>query len=183
MKKTVQTSLVALATLAACTSAQAQLVMTINTAAKTVSLSGSASGTCAPFGGDYGVAWKLNGTAGDPSQSLGIDSTWYSMSPGSPLADSINVGGGAGGPYSVNLALLADAANQTISGLGVPFSYSGLTSGNQALLESLIGQTMSLDQGSGFGGISVVPEPHEYAAMAALGLIGFAGFRRWRQRA
>jgi hypothetical protein len=28
-----------------------------------------------------------------------------------------------------------------------------------------------------------VPEPHEYALMAGLGLIGFAGFRRWRQRA
>jgi hypothetical protein len=47
----------------------------------------------------------------------------------------------------------------------------------------MIGQTLPLDKGSGFGGISVVPEPHEYALMAALGLIGFAGFRRWRQRA
>jgi hypothetical protein len=38
-------------------------------------------------------------------------------------------------------------------------------------------------QGQTFGGISVVPEPHEYALMAGLGLNRLAGFRRWRQRA
>jgi hypothetical protein len=30
------------------------------------------------------------------------------------------------------------------------------------------------------GTLTIVPEPHEYALMAGLGLAGFAGYRRWR---
>jgi hypothetical protein len=31
-----------------------------------------------------------------------------------------------------------------------------------------------------FDAISVVPEPGEYASLAGLGLLGFAGWRRWK---
>lgn len=188
LKRTRLIGLCAAVALAAGISAQAQLSLVINTGAKTVSLSGSDSGTFALIGAWYEASWKLfPGGFVTSQQNLPVSnagsSTWFSLNPG-------NIGGLLNSAIILNssdssvvLALFADAGAQTVSGLGTPISYSGLSAANQAVFESTIGQTLPLFQGQSFGGISVVPEPHEYALLAGLGLIGFAGFRRWRQRA
>lgn len=194
LKRTGLIGLCAAVALAAGISAQAQLSLVINTAAKTVSLSGSDSGTFVNqiLYLEVGWSWSPGGSGGSPEQvdlSSAGSSTWFSLNPG-PIESSfpsfLNVGGGGNTVVVALLASLAAPAGQTISGLGVPISYAGLSANHQQLLENAIGQTMSLQgfsAGSGFAGITVVPEPHEYALMAGLGLIGFAGFRRWRQRA
>ncbi|MBN8247358.1 MAG: hypothetical protein J0L84_07930 [Verrucomicrobia bacterium] len=182
MKKTILTSFVAFATLAAPISTHAQLVMTIDTTAKTYTLSGSDSGFT-DFAGL--ISWAVVGPVTDVSQTISVNSTGYSLNPGPAVAGSLNFGYDIlmVDPGSVTLTFFSSPGAQIFSGLGTPTSYAGASAINQAVLESLIGQTMPLVVGSGFQGVSIVPEPHEYAAMAGLGLLGFAGFRRWRQRA
>lgn len=178
MKKTILASLVAFATLAAPISTQAQLVMTIDTTAKTFALSGSDSGIVENLGV---FTWSQAAPGTElPNQSVLVDSTWYSLNPGPILGGSLNTGDN---PDRISLSFFSNPGAQTISGLGAPISYAGLSANNQAAFEALIGQNLGLVVSSGFGSISVVPEPHEYAAMAGLGLLGFAGFRRWRQGA
>lgn len=52
-------------------------------------------------------------------------------------------------------------------------AFGGLNASQEEAFESLIGQTIPLDQGTGFGGLTVVPEPSE--AAAAFGLLALAG--------
>jgi MYXO-CTERM domain-containing protein len=52
-------------------------------------------------------------------------------------------------------------------------AFGGLTVSQEEAFESLIGQTIPLNLGTGFGGLTVVPEPSEVAA--AFGLLALTG--------
>lgn len=94
------------------------------------------------------------------------------------------IGWGAGLGTTYTAAILANGmVVSSTTGTGpdgnfVPFSVSWTATGGE-----LLGVRLSTNQAqTAFDAISLVPEPHEYALIAGLGLIGFAAQRRMRTR-
>jgi hypothetical protein len=179
--------------LAACTSANAQLVLHLDTATKQLWFTGTAIGTPGSLGlGFYAVEWADGTLTGSPTSVswlsdavIGVTGNTYNYGLGvSGSVGSVRAYGDGG--VMVELDLTSNSQT-TFTGAGLAHAVSYATGSwnptTQQILESYIGSTLPLTLGTDFGPISVVPEPHEYAAMAALGLLGFAGFRRWHQRA
>jgi hypothetical protein len=189
MKKTILAGFVALATLAALSSAHAQLTLNLDTVTKDFWFTGTATGTADTSNGYGEVRWDAGSVSGTFNNKQFFDSQLV-VAPGNgyyytivAYANLVSFSGGAT-TVTLNLDPAYNGISATFTGTGVKDSYAGWNLGNIAALESYIGGSLPLVGGStGFGPLNVVPEPHEYALMAGLGLIGFAGFRRWRQRA
>lgn len=168
--------------------ANADLVLGINTANKTFSLTGSDSGNIGTFG-DGGIAqWEivLPGSGAGFSRSAAGD--MFSVSAGAPSQafgydTEINV------QFSglTRLTLLTTQSGPaTITGEDVFLDYSSFSISAQSRLESAIGQSLTLNVGgtlSGFSSISVVqvtspvPEPTTPVLLGLFG-VAFAGLRR-----
>ena len=177
------------------TSAHAQLVIGIDTAAETLTLSGSDSGTLdgflVPSQDAYRAQWEaVNlGDSDQPSESIGLTPANVSSSGGGPvitgglLTSAIAWTRAEGGAMVLNL-YFGDAAStpasQTINFFGPAISYSSLDSVNKANFESLIGSSLTLSRGSGFGDIQVqaIPEPSASSLVVGLGLFGLLTRRR-----
>lgn len=169
------------------TGAQAALVLNLDTTTKDFWFTGSASGTgisLPPFGL---VGWSSAGV-GAGSESL-TPVTGTQVSGLGTLLNSISAYSDPGGNVLVSMTVSPNPGTLTglgPSGGGSKGSYSGWTLGSQANLEAMIGNTLMLGSGSGFGDLDVVavPEPGQWVMMSITAL-GAAGYyvRRHRNRA
>lgn len=170
-----------------CGSLQAQLVLHVDANADQVWFTGTDTGT--PTQQFLDVQWQVdNGAAGFDTRAP-ITSAVLAPTGNTYDAFFTNLRGFDNG-FGTFVTLTfnsGDAVTLTGGGVSNPLSYAAFTEAAKIHLEGLINNSMPLERGTGFRPISVVagvvPEPQEYAVMAALGLIGFAGYRRWRQRA
>ncbi len=157
-------------------SLNAQIVMLINSSAKTVTFSGSATGYVEPFVLVYAVAWAIPPRAGTFAGNVDITTGVLATGTASPAIGQINIWTPAGGG-EMNL-VTGGPGSLSISGTGTPTSYAGLSAAGQLELEGWVGSTMVLDMGTGFGDVQVVPEPQEAALLCGLFLAGLAAWRR-----
>ncbi len=168
--------------LGVCASAQAQLVLTIDTANETFSFSGTTTGT--PAAGDTPFAkWQSSGSG---SVGFVIDLT-------SLFSDSIShaelsiKGSGALDPLVEFVIQTAISDVQSFTATGAIFDYSGRSAPQKALINKLANFSgLTLTDGTGFEHISIVsavPEPSSYAAMlAGMALVVAVSLRRSRSR-
>jgi hypothetical protein len=156
----------------------ADLILQIDPGTKTFAFTGTDTGTPFDFlgvggGGEGLTQWRLVnlGTVAGSSVSYDNDQT-FSTSVGTPgnavvnrdfqLATDASFGGAIGLSFYTS-----SAATQTFTGLGNFQSYAGLAPADQALFESTVGSTFTINPvfGVGFGSIRVtsasaaVPEP------------------------
>lgn len=168
-------------------SLHAQLILHLDTSTKEFWFAGSATGTPdANVAGDVytEVLWAA-GTpgAGDFSQvflsgdNLAVTGNTYSGF----LFNVSRIGANESGTHEDVRVLLADSTETTLTGTGIKESYGSFSSAAQSHLEANIGGVLPLQLGTGFGDISVVPEPHEQALAAGLGLAALAFWRRHRR--
>jgi len=161
------------------TTAQAELVLRIDSSAKNFSLTGSDTAEVPPDMGTGYVYWEKSDGGGAGKFGLYDSKTAFTTSVGQP-----------GSPYDIilNLSTSVDKIflnlyttvpdTMTITGTGVPYSYADFSAGAMSRFESLIGSSLqSPDSYPGWGSISVVPEPTS-AALFAMGLAGCALVRR-----
>ncbi|GHB89918.1 PEP-CTERM sorting domain-containing protein [Cerasicoccus arenae] len=180
--------------LVASTASQAALVLSLDTTAKTFSLTGSDTGTPSDIFGQGLVGWVLNGLGGSGTDTLAnydndVSFTTNVGTPGnSILASDITIAtdDSAGGTVVLYLGMSSPAL-QTLTGTGAFQSYSSVSPGALARFESTIGMSLPLNPGlgTGFSSISVVsaaaiPEPSTYIAGA--GFLALAGFMAYRRR-
>lgn len=173
------------------TTANAGLVLTIDTSAKTFSFSGSDAGIFSNFGANpYKFAsWQATGLGGgvtDFSQNtVRADGLW-SSSVGSPTSGFLSQSffiqvDNQGFPAGQVMVGLFNTVNgpTTVTGLGGNTSYASLHPANIAQFESLIGGSIPLSSGSDFGSITVsaVPEPSSLL-LVGLAVFGAVGRRR-----
>ena len=160
--------------------------LNLNTITKEYSLTGSDTGTPGPNGDGGSVYWESARPGGSESgfafyddglffssDVIGIGPTGYD--------DALDVFNGGIG---LNL-LTSSNAEQTITGEGYFHSYAGFSTDAQTLLESFIGQSITLDSNSsGFSALSVaaVPEPSAAALIAGLVAITCLSGRRQKLR-
>jgi hypothetical protein len=160
--------------------AQAALTMNLDTTAKTFSLTGTDTG--AAISGIHGgfISWEASGVGAESGQHAYSTDLAFSTTLGTPGNTSNNhdtlLIGFPNGSFGVTLEISQSGAT-TLTGLNNFQSYAFLSSTNQAALESLIGTTMPIFQGTGFSGLSVAAVPVPAAVWlfgsALAGLIGF----------
>lgn len=168
---------------------QAQLFMHVDTVAKTVGFTGSDSGTTSfsPIPDTTKVAWQVGGPAFGFTSMVDIMAGLSVSGDGAPMV-SATLGVDSDSPTHgvfvevVNASPGGVSKSMTITGLATALSYATLSGAQQAEFEGTIGTTLPLLVGSSYAGLQVVatpvPEPHEYALAAALGLLGFVAWRR-----
>lgn len=169
----------------AATSASAQLVITIDTTAQELTLSGSTTtGTPSDIG--FGrVTWGFNGgyNGSDPLIRLSGPTTYLSSSGSSPIQIDLTSDGSR---LSLDV-LLNNATSTFLTGTSVTFDYSGGNVNTIAGLEGGIGETLTLETGTGFDNVSIVaavPEPSTYTAIfGGLAIVGTLIARRRKRTA
>ena len=168
-----------------CQTSCGDLVLSIDTAAETLSLTGSTTGQPDSNGS---VAW-LDGTTGFGAFGAGIVD----------LSNAFTSAPASAGPepqlflfVDVDFALLevsganANGSQAVFSGIGAlqSVSYADLTNDQKLRLEGLIGNSLGLDSGSGFDPVSVVsavPEPSSSALVLFLAVgVARSRYRRCR---
>lgn len=173
-------------------SLHAQLILHLDTATKEFWFAGSATGTPhGPPGPDDGfyseVLWAVGtGTPavlGDDFVGLGganiaVTGNDYSGA----FLNTSAIGSKIIGDYEYVRVLLDDSVLTTLTGTGTKASYGGFSAASQSALEANLGSILPLVEGTGFGDLSVVPEPHEHVLAAGLGLAAFTVWRRHRRR-
>ena len=161
-------SLLILLALLAGSTAQAALILEVNTENKTMTFTGTSSGSFADFGGGFNSAYWTIGDSGAPADTEAVVDVSSAITPAPDFFCEVGLFTSADSAY-VNFANSADL--NTLSGTDQMINYSSWSGANQAKFEGLIGGTMTLATGSGFGDISIqaVPEP------ATLGLVGIFG--------
>jgi hypothetical protein len=165
---------------------QASLTMRIDTENNFFYMEGSDTGNGFDFGfGSFDLQF-YHRFAIQPSQSASITTTPQNLF---VQGTTLPISGGnmnmiRGTPSYVFIDLSADSDITALTGRGPSeiVSYASLPALDQALFESMIGQTFELTIGSGYSDIAVeaVPEPSTYAllALAAAGI----GAQLWRRR-
>lgn len=159
---------------------RAQIVLNINTDAQRIWFTGSASGNYSAT--NPAVEWET-GTGSFTTYNF----PGAGMFTGDSFVGHFDVGSGASSTYFAVSAALNASGAVTLGGRGSAyyFDYSGWTSAEKSLLEGLIGGSIPLSAGSGFGAMSVslsaIPEPTTYALFAgAVMLVGAIAVRRRR---
>ena len=165
----------------------ADLVLQVNPVDKTFALTGSDIVTPEMGGsGDPTFGW-WSGTI-DPSIGTSTSSILFD----NDVAFTTNVGTPGSGGYdtlltfndkSINLFLRTSTlSEQTITGTGVPQSYTGLTAIAETKLEALDGTAWVPALGSGQQSLSIstVPEPSAFACLGLIGLVTLG--RSWSKR-
>jgi hypothetical protein len=170
--------------------AQADLVLTLDTDAKTFWFEGSedVEFEANPFNAQ--LNWRSGG--GTTTESvLVFTGTMWTVTNGTPFGPFGSYTTGIfldDGLDSIVVALSNSAGgSNTITGTGMASqeSYSGLSTAGQTFLESLIGQEISVNLGTASSlsiasSFTAVPEP---SSLATFGLIGaFVCFRRQRKQ-
>lgn len=172
--------------LAALGSASAALIMRIDAANDLFYMEGSDTGAGDHSGPTYDVQFYY-GFSTQPSATATITNTPQNLFvQGTTLpifSGGMNMIRGNPNPNYVfmDLSALSDITTLTGKGPTETVSYAGLPPADQALFESMIGQSMSLTIGTGYSPISVqaVPEPAGLALTgAALALAGWTIRRR-----
>jgi len=162
------------------TTAQAELVLRIDSSAKNFSLTGSDTGEVVPDLGTVYLYWEKSDGGGAGGFGLYDSKTAFTTSVGQPGASHdiiLNLSTGADKIFLNLFTTVADT--MTITGTGVPYSYADFSAGAMSRFESLIGSSLQSPAFyPGWGSISVVvPEPTS-AALFAVGLAGCALVRR-----
>jgi len=163
---------------------KAALILTINSAAETVSFSGSDSGD--PFDeAGTGVfsrfRWVFGSdTTGVTSFSVASGLDFSNFTPGGSLAlANLSV---AEGEVVLLAVFHTDVSSVDFAGNGASVSYSSLPVANKAFLESLTSSnTLALSIGTGPSPVQInaIPEPTP-AALMGLAALGYGLLRRWR---
>lgn len=169
------------------TNATAQLVITVDTAAQELTISGStSSGTPSSHGGSFGrVVWEFGGSALSDTVGRLNSPTIYLTSSGSTLLQLDLLSDGTKLNFD---AILNSTSNTMLTGTSTAFDYSGLDANVIAGLEGAIGETLTLSAiGTGYDNISIVAAVPEPAAAAAffggLALVGTVFARRRSRQA
>lgn len=91
--------------------------------------------------------------------------------------------------FSSNLSLFSvpdDTSVRTAQTTSFSSAFESLTSGVELRLYGFSAEsgsgTWRIDNVQVSGSLTAAPEPHEYALVASLGLVGFAAYRRWSER-
>ncbi|MDA7662799.1 PEP-CTERM sorting domain-containing protein [Pirellulaceae bacterium] len=171
-----------------CSTASADLILSINANDKTFAITGTDTGSAAATGSGAGLTqWEITGLGsvdGGDGNSYDNDLA-FATTAGTPGNSSLG--------YDLLLATNSNAlrlnfgtsnfGQQTFTGLGNFQSYAGLTTTDQAVFESSIGQAFVLSRGSGFSSMNVqaVPEPNSIALLSML-CVGVAVRGRRRRR-
>jgi len=168
--------------------AEADIVMTINTTAKTFSFSGSDTGTPQDDGGgSESIAWEyLHGSiAGGPS-----DTTFSGFSPDAHwnFSNSIQVINDPGFETRLTISLASTSGPSgviTVTPNSTNYDYSSFGSDQMTILTDLIAEgsipiSFSNSGSSGFSAINVtaVPEPTSFALILGMAMFGMAHRRR-----
>ena len=151
--------------------ASADLVMKIDAAAKNFYFEGSDSG----IGQDVGGPFELSFSTGN---NYNLSSDPPPLQIGSCFEESFELLNVLNLSIGTKLQIyLLGFDTTTLTGKGSSFavSYASLSSANQTVFESMVGDAFSLDGGSGYSDISVqaVPEP------ATAGLLGISAGALW----
>jgi len=159
--------------------AQASLVLNVNAATETLWLEGSDTGNSLNLSGIFEIAtWQLGSTSGTP-EFVDLSPTVDETFTGSHQLNIID------GSTTDGIRMIFSNSGPatpftTITGNSTPISYAGLSSTSKTILESFRGQTMSLDQGSGWDPVDVIPEPETFVLVAFFSMLIFNFHRKKR---
>ena len=168
-----------------CNPAEADIVLTIDTDTETWSLSGSDTGDPEKFfnpnsSSDSSVRWEITfDQANSPFFSSQFPAATSSIPNSFSFAflgeeTSINQTS-----YNFYLEFEGFPTDVTITPIGGPISYAGVSPESKAWFESLIGGTIPVTLGSNFNPISVqgaqgVPEPSSLAVLFGIAVVGIS---------
>ncbi len=161
--------------------AAADIIMNLDTTTKRAFLSGTATGTTgAAGGGTSQVRWDSGGLPffGDFS----FNSSTLTLVGSTTFGGVLNVDDTF---VSLDFSFSTPTGAGVLNGGGPSnfFDYSGFSNTRMNLLEGLVGNSLPLSAGSGFGSLQVaavaVPEP---GSLSCLGLALAGGATRWRKR-
>ena len=148
---------------------QGALTLDINTAEKTFNITGSASGSSTTI-----LSWEDGNVTGDLDEFISLADAFNESFDLFYDMGFYDTGG-------VDIFLNDLDSFSSVSGTGTDISYSSLSSANQTRLEGLIGETLTLSNGSGFDDMTVVPEPATISFLSISGLLIMA-YRRFFSR-
>lgn len=173
----------------------AVIILDVDAVNETLTFTGSSSlGTPLNFSGGF-VQWQLNNIPGTVRGSGSVPSSERPLmlsSSASTVKTSFDFvyqtgsTGGAPGTGGLGVVVGLTSANPTIiSGTGTTYSYAGWDADSKNLIETAANQGLflPLGTGTGFGDISVVPEPSTYAAILSALIFSFVLHRRRKAKA
>ncbi|MEN1680390.1 MAG: hypothetical protein AAGJ46_12425 [Planctomycetota bacterium] len=161
-----------IATLLATGTSQGGLVMTVDAAADTFTLVGSATGV--PDGVGLGATTIWDATFGTlnapPSDQLVADFS-FDITSTAGFAFATFTGQEEGDGVSLAFAVISAPGSQTFD-VDTSIDYSTASADVQSSIESLIGDEIPLTTGSGFGAITVaaIPEPSIAVTLVMMGI-------------
>ena len=172
MKKNHTIALLAAGVVLAGMTAQADLVLGIDTTAKTFAFTGSTSGTPTH-------EWILWNTLTDDGTQLANEEyltlTSYNVTTTDMTSGRIRLMDASGEIANEVRLIFSDSEYRTITGSGAVQSYASLSAIAMPQFEGLIGSSLPMTYGSGFSDIAIeaVPEP------ATAGLLGISVGALW----
>jgi hypothetical protein len=156
-------------------SLQAALTLELDSAAKTLWLTGSDVGNSETISGGAVevVSWTVGQTSGalETVDLVAAFSGSFDDGPSLQVRDNATIGGLRIYMANQDFSTFNATPITGVTATGAAISYAGLSAPYQAILESFQGQSLSLSQGTGWAEISSVPEPN---TPMFLGLAGSA---------
>lgn len=163
---------------------QAQLVMTVNSATKTLSF-GTSSDTGSPTGPTGALAYWEVDFGSFTANNVSLDISSALQTDGATASNAELTFDSSSTPY-VAVSVFEGTSYTSVAGNGTSIDYSGLNAGLITALESLAGSNtaLPLQSGSSFSAIqtTLVPEPATYALLAGGGALGLCALQRRRPK-